>query len=212
VICCSGEESVRHLHIQLNYVYNQILCVLTLTSLNKIFKDRVNFDLRRMLSGTEKFIDNLLNVIDRDPSYILGAVRCLPLQSSVRDTFTQTIVQCCSKVKVWLYFIVACSQCLHCIYIPLLLLPVSSLYLCLSVTLNPLCCTTSSSNTCLLSLQDLVFAVVVSHNQLVSSVRMKKFILHSLDLHLLLNMVQSSDSFKTAESWLPVCLPKFDSR
>ena len=60
--------------------------------------------------------------------------------------------------------------------------------------------------------QDLVFAVLISNNQLVTLVRLKQFVLHPQDLHILLNMVQASDAFKDAESWLPVCLPKFDSR
>lgn len=41
---------------------------------------------------------------------------------------------------------------------------------------------------------------------------MKKYNLHPSDIHLVLNLVQSSESFKTAESWTPICLPKFDSR
>ena len=90
---------MRHLQLQLSYVYNQIISVLTLTSLNKIFKQRVNYDLRRMLTGTEKFIDNILKVMDNDTSYLLGSVRCLPLNPSIRDTITQTLLQCC-KVKV----------------------------------------------------------------------------------------------------------------
>lgn len=40
---------------------------------------------------------------------------------------------------------------------------------------------------------------------------MKKFFIHPADLHLILNLVDSSESFKTAESWTPICLPKFDS-
>lgn len=57
-----------------------------------------------------------------------------------------------------------------------------------------------------------MFALIISDNQLVSLVRMKKFSLHPQDMHILLNMVQSSDYFKAAEAWLPICLPKFDDR
>ena len=32
------------------------------------------------------------------------------------------------------------------------------------------------------------------------------------DLHLILNLVNGSSSFQTAESWTPICLPRFDSR
>ncbi|KAF4520638.1 hypothetical protein B566_EDAN007504 [Ephemera danica] len=40
---------------------------------------------------------------------------------------------------------------------------------------------------------------------------MKKYAIHPVDLHLIFNLVNSSESFKTAESWTPICLPKFDS-
>ncbi len=33
-----------------------------------------------------------------------------------------------------------------------------------------------------------------------------------LDLHLILNLVNGSTSFQTAESWTPICLPRFDNR
>lgn len=39
---------------------------------------------------------------------------------------------------------------------------------------------------------------------------MNKFYLHPIDLHLIQNLVDSSESLKTAESWTPICLPKFD--
>jgi len=94
-----GSESMQQLLLQLSYIYNQILSVLTITSLQKIFKQRRNYDLRRMLSGSEKFIDNLLNLMDHDPSFVLQAVRCLPLDGHVRDGIAQIIIQH-ARVKV----------------------------------------------------------------------------------------------------------------
>lgn len=41
-------------------VYNQILSTLTLSHMNRIFEQRKNFDLRRLLGGSERLIDNLL--------------------------------------------------------------------------------------------------------------------------------------------------------
>jgi hypothetical protein len=32
-----------------------------------------------------------------------------------------------------------------------------------------------------------------------------------IDLHLLLNMLKSSPGLKSSETWLPLCLPKFNS-
>lgn len=37
--------------IELEYVYNTVISVVTLTQLEKIFEKQKNFDLRRLLSG-----------------------------------------------------------------------------------------------------------------------------------------------------------------
>ena len=95
----SGSDSIQQTLLQLSYVHSQVLSVLTHNSLLKIFKERRNFDLRRLLTGAEKFFDNLLNLIDTEPGFLLGAVRCLPLDSSVREIIAQSIVQH-GKVKV----------------------------------------------------------------------------------------------------------------
>lgn len=60
--------------------------------------------------------------------------------------------------------------------------------------------------------QNVVFALLIAGNQLITLVRMKKYYIHPADLHLIFNLVSSSESFKLSESWTPICLPKFDSR
>ena len=94
-----GEESTQQLMLQLSYMYNQILSVLTHSTLHKIFKQRRNYDLRRLLTGAEKFLDNLANMMDYEPGILLGAVRCLPLDNQIRDNIAQTIIQN-GKIKV----------------------------------------------------------------------------------------------------------------
>ena len=150
-----AKESEAQMAVQLTHVYHQILSVLTLRQLERIMNQRGNYDLRRLLGGTEKFIDSLLNLMDHEPSVLLGAVRCLPLKSSVRDLIGQSFVQ--AKVK------------------------------------------------------ELVFAVLIAKNQLITLVRPKSYSLHPGDLHLILNLVNGSTSFQTAESWTPICLPRFDN-
>lgn len=149
-------ESVAQLVLQLTYVYNQVVSVLTSSQLNRIYEQRRNYDLRRLLAGAERLIDHLLNFMEREPAFLLGAVKCLPLTPSVRDSITQTIVQTCGKIK------------------------------------------------------NLVFAILLAKNQLITLVRMKKYFIHPADLHLIFNLVNSSESFKASESWTPICLPKFD--
>lgn len=82
------------------YVYNQIVSVLTQSQLTRVYDQRRNFDLRRLLSGSERLIDHLLNFMDREPAFFLGAIKCLPLVPSMRSSITQTIIQTCGKIKV----------------------------------------------------------------------------------------------------------------
>ncbi|XP_064111895.1 vacuolar fusion protein MON1 homolog [Macrobrachium nipponense] len=148
--------SVPQLIMQLTYVHNQIVSVLTASALTRMFEKRRNYDFRHLLGGTERLLDHLLNLLDSHPSFLLGAIQCLPLNTSVRDTITSTIIQYCSKIK------------------------------------------------------NLVFGLIICQNQLISLVRMKKFLLHPADLHLLFNLVNATESLKTSENWMPICLPKFD--
>ncbi|XP_039276039.1 protein SAND-like [Nilaparvata lugens] len=150
-------ESVDHMRLQLLYVYNQVVSVLTLTQLTRVFEQRGNFDLRRLLAGSERLIDHLLHFTETQPGFLLGAVKCLPMSSSTRDLISQTIVNSCAKIK------------------------------------------------------NLVFAILIADNKLITVVKMKKYNLHPADLHIIFNMVNSSESFKPAESWTPICLPTFDA-
>ncbi|XP_033107799.1 protein SAND-like [Anneissia japonica] len=155
VAVANSKESHQQVYTQLTYVYNQILSVLTLTTLQKVFHQRHNYDLRRLLTGTEKFLDNLCHLMETDPCFLLSGVRCLPLESQVRDQVSSSLQS--AKLK------------------------------------------------------DLVFAILLADDQLVALVRMKKYVLHPGDLHLVVNLVNASSSFRNGESWTPICLPRFDS-
>jgi len=149
--------SSSQLTVQLSYIHSQIVSVLTLAQLNRIFDRRRNYDLRQMLTGSERLMTSLSSSMDTDPSYFLSAVRCLPLPSSTRDLVSETIIRFAGKVP------------------------------------------------------DVVFGILIADNQLVTLVRMKKYFIHPADLHLIFNLINSTESFKHSESWTPLCLPKFDS-
>ncbi|XP_051957759.1 vacuolar fusion protein MON1 homolog B-like [Xyrauchen texanus] len=89
-VSCSrqSEQQLRH---ELIYVYNQIISMLTQASITRIFEHKKNYDLRRLLAGSEKILDGLLNLVDSDPSILLSAVHCLPLASSLRDSLSQIL-------------------------------------------------------------------------------------------------------------------------
>ncbi|EIE81968.1 hypothetical protein RO3G_06673 [Rhizopus delemar RA 99-880] len=104
-VCVSKTgESDNQLRDQLSYLHSQILSVLTNTQLTKIFEQRVNFDLRRLLGGTEVFLDSLSNLFSNDHSFMLSALQCLRVNKSVRDQIGGILTE--GKVKNSLYAIV----------------------------------------------------------------------------------------------------------
>lgn len=119
--------------------------------MNSIYEKRNNYDLRKLLAGSERLVDFLLKnethkKISNNPFVPLThSVRILPMEASVRDTITSTIQSNCSKIK------------------------------------------------------NLVFAVLLANNKLVTLVRMKNYCMHTDDLRLLFNLVECTESFKTAE-------------
>jgi len=82
------------------YFYNQVVSILTSKQLLQIYEKRRNYDLRRLLAGSERLLTNLSDLLEDDPSFILGAVKCLPLVNSVREVISQTIIQNTSKLQV----------------------------------------------------------------------------------------------------------------
>ncbi|XP_066526925.1 vacuolar fusion protein MON1 homolog B isoform X3 [Hoplias malabaricus] len=87
----SSHQSEQQLRDELLYVYNQIVSMLTQASITRIFEHKKNYDLRRLLAGSEKILDGLLNLVDSDPSFLLSAVHCLPISSSFRDSLSQIL-------------------------------------------------------------------------------------------------------------------------
>ncbi|XP_023682475.1 vacuolar fusion protein MON1 homolog B [Paramormyrops kingsleyae] len=87
----SSRQSEQQLRGELLYVYYQIISMLTKASIARIFERKKNYDLRRLLAGSEKILDGLLNLVDSDPSFLLSAVHCLPLASSLRDSISQIL-------------------------------------------------------------------------------------------------------------------------
>ncbi|CAG8553382.1 9388_t:CDS:10, partial [Ambispora gerdemannii] len=149
-------ESESQLRDQLNYMYNQILSVLTSVQLTKIFEQRINFDLRRLLGGTEIFLDNLATGMSDDPGFMLGSIQCVRMSKELRDKVGATMQ------------------------------PVKS--------------------------KDLLYAMLITNNKLITLLRPRRHSLHPADLHLIFNTINGSSTFKSAESWIPICLPKFNNK
>ncbi|XP_068141576.1 vacuolar fusion protein MON1 homolog [Drosophila tropicalis] len=98
--------SVQQMQLQLSDVYNQILSTLTYSHMNKIFEKRKNFDLRRLLSGSERLIFNLLandssnaRVSNNIFTFLTNSIRVFPLTTAVRSQIVSAIQSNCSKIK-----------------------------------------------------------------------------------------------------------------
>lgn len=132
-------------------VYNQIISIVTLSNMNSIYEKRNNYDLRKLLAGSERLVDFLLKnetskKISNNPFVPLThSVRILPMEANIRDTITATIQSNCSKVK------------------------------------------------------NLVFAVLLANNKLITLVRMKNYCMHTDDLRIIFNLIECTESFKSAE-------------
>uniref|UniRef100_A0A672R043 Vacuolar fusion protein MON1 homolog n=1 Tax=Sinocyclocheilus grahami TaxID=75366 RepID=A0A672R043_SINGR len=98
-------QSEQQLRSELLHVYHQIVSMLTQASINCIFERRKNFDLRRLLFGSEKVLDGLLDVMDSDPSFMLSAVQCLPLPSSSRDALSHILQKAVTPNLVFSFLI-----------------------------------------------------------------------------------------------------------
>lgn len=157
------KRSVYQLQMLLNDVFNQIVSTITFSTLTRVYENRNNFDLRRLISGSERLIHHMLlndvknkGITNNSFIFLTHSVRILPLASSVRDNIVSAIQSNCSKIK------------------------------------------------------NLVFAILITKSKLIALVRMKKYVIHPADLRIIFNLVDSTESFKSSESWTPICLPKFD--
>ena len=58
-----------------------------------------------------------------------------------------------------------------------------------------------------------LFAVLVAKDQLITYMKpTKDYHLQPSDIHLIINLISASTSFRAAQSWMPICLPKFNNQ
>jgi vacuolar fusion protein MON1 len=148
-------EPSKDLLMQLEYLQSQIIFLLT-AGVNRLLETRADFDLRNLLSGTEKMFDNLLSFIDHDASIFTNSIHCLPLNEGVRRSVGKILLE-----------------------------------------------TRTSS---------VLYGMIIAKHQMVNLIRPRKHPLFPSDLHLILNFINSGASFRTNETWTPVCLPRFNEK
>ncbi|KAA8899619.1 vacuolar fusion protein MON1 [Sphaerosporella brunnea] len=102
-------ETPSQLRAQLDALYTQVLSTLTLSQLNKIFSHRYNFDLRRLLGGTEVFLDGLVDSMTRgSPQVLLSALECVKIRKTYRERINNLLLK--TRSQSLLYGLVVADQ------------------------------------------------------------------------------------------------------
>ncbi|PIL22468.1 hypothetical protein GSI_15156 [Ganoderma sinense ZZ0214-1] len=104
-VCVSswGEpESVTRFHLE--YLHLQILSVFSAEQLRRMFDQRRNFDLGRLLRGAEPLLYSLLSRLEWDLAMGTSSLHCLKLDPMLRKSVANVIVPT-SKIKDMLYVI-----------------------------------------------------------------------------------------------------------
>ena len=102
-------ETPAQLRSQLDALYQQILSTLTLAQLTKVFNQRYNFDLRRLLGGTEVFLDGLVDSMTRgSPQVLLSALECVRLRKSHRERINNILLK--ARCEDILYGLIVADQ------------------------------------------------------------------------------------------------------
>ncbi|KAI4884936.1 hypothetical protein NFI96_025358, partial [Prochilodus magdalenae] len=91
VSASKSHQSELQLRSELLHVYHQIVSMLTQVSIDRIFQHRKNYDLRRLLFGSERILNSLLDAMEGEAGFLLSAVQCLPLAPSARDSLSQIL-------------------------------------------------------------------------------------------------------------------------
>ncbi|RPB08353.1 DUF254-domain-containing protein [Morchella conica CCBAS932] len=109
VAISSMGESDSQLRAQLDALYTQVLSTLTLSQLSKIFATRENFDLRRLLGGTEVFLDGLSDAMTRgSPQILLSALECVKMRKHHREKINNILLK--SRSSSLLYGLVIADE------------------------------------------------------------------------------------------------------
>ncbi|KAL1409082.1 Vacuolar fusion protein mon1 [Vanrija albida] len=146
-------EHVMRMHLE--YINLQILSVVTQSQLQRAFQRRSNFDLSRLLEGSEPFLNKLVEQCQDDLSFFTTTLQPLRMPPGLRDTAAAALMPP-AKFK------------------------------------------------------DLLYVLLIAGGRIVTLLRPRRHAVHPSDMHLLLNTLATSATLRTVETWLPLCLPKFN--
>ena len=78
-------------------MYHQVLSVMTLSQLTRIFDQKKGYDLRKMIAGSERLLDSLANDMENDPApYMLSGKKKFKIIAAVCLQFINIFSSCSS--------------------------------------------------------------------------------------------------------------------
>jgi len=84
----------NQLRNELSIVRDQILSLMSGGEIKKRYLNNSSFDLRRFISGSEKFLHSICDSIESDPAFFLCGLNLVPLNSSKRDQIGSILAGC----------------------------------------------------------------------------------------------------------------------
>ncbi|PCH40110.1 hypothetical protein WOLCODRAFT_23849 [Wolfiporia cocos MD-104 SS10] len=104
-----ASRSLCKTRFHLEYLHLQILSVISAEQLRRMFERRMNFDLRRLLSGAEPLMHSLLTRIEWDLAMSTSSLHCLKVEPMLRKSIADALVPT-SKIKDILYVILVAEE------------------------------------------------------------------------------------------------------
>ncbi|CAJ0958762.1 unnamed protein product [Ranitomeya imitator] len=96
-----AQQSEQEMAQELLYVYYQVVSLVTGAQLHHLFQQRPSYDLRRLLSGSERITDNLLAAHGHGPQLPPGRCALPPSAPALRDTATYCLQQAKARSLVF---------------------------------------------------------------------------------------------------------------
>lgn len=203
LVCVSSwNEEPSTLRQHLEYLYLQVISLVSASQLTRLFGRMPNFDLRRLLEGTEGIFDYLVNQLNANETEDDDAEQGQHQVATGGVEAKRAVTDWASCHQWWL-------QALQPIRIT-----VPNLRDQLTAALQPPTAEAGSS-TQPHRPKDLLYVLLCANGRIVTLLRPRKHSVHPIDLLLLTNMVMGSRSIKRsggsedAEIWLPLSMPKF---
>ncbi|CAJ0602691.1 unnamed protein product [Cylicocyclus nassatus] len=101
LILCIVSRTYEQLDEQLNVLFDQIVSTLSRSQLDVVYtKKGDNYDLRRLLRGTDKYMDSSVMAWRTDISLLQTAIRIIPMPPSDRDFLSSTMASCLTASKL----------------------------------------------------------------------------------------------------------------